>query len=467
NELDPHSNFLDSKSYKKMQEEQKGSFFGLGITLSKLNGMLTVISPIEGTPAYKAGIRAGDIILEINGVPTKDESIDVSVSKLRGPKGTQVNITIVREGYQEPLHFTLTRDEIPINSIPYSFLIDTKTGYIKIKSFTETTEEEMLNALAKMQVHGMERLILDLRGDSGGLLEMATEIADTYLPKGTLITYTKGRTADSNQDYNCDRTDKWEQIPLIILVDRGTASASEIVSGAIQDHDRGLIIGQTTWGKALVQSVYRLKYDTALALTTAKYYTPSGRLIQRSYKSLYDYFFEFEDEDQQTKEVPHDKIYYTDTGRKVYGGGGITPDIMIIPKKFSKFMDRLFRQLIFFNFAKKYEAAEQENAANSILIKLERNFIVDDAMLSNFKNYLESEKITFNDEEFENDKELIKKEIEREIRLALWGTEDAYKKYLQTDEMVTSAMEHFDEAIALYDEKIKNEENKSAKIGKK
>lgn len=183
NGLDPHSNFLDEKNYKQMKEEQHGSFFGLGITLSKLNGMLTVISPIEGTPAYRAGIRAGDIISEVNGQPTKDEAIDVSVSKLRGPKGTKVTITIIREGYNDPMIFTLMRDEIPINSIPYSFMIDEQTGYIKIKSFTETTSDEVIKSLEKLKAQSMKRLVLDFRGNPGGLLEQAVKVADKFLPK--------------------------------------------------------------------------------------------------------------------------------------------------------------------------------------------------------------------------------------------------------------------------------------------
>lgn len=452
--LDPHSNFLNEKSYSQMKEEQHGSFYGLGITLSKINGMLTVISPIEGTPAYKAGIRAGDIISEINGVPTKDEPIDVSVVKLRGPKGSQVSITVLREGYNEPLHFTLTRDEIPINSIPYSFIIDDDTGYIKIKSFTETTESELNNALEKLTKQGMKKLILDLRGNAGGLLEEAIKVADKFLPKSTLVTYTKGRTFDSNQEYYCEDTDEWENLPLIILVNRGTASASEIVSAAIQDHDRGLIIGTNTWGKGLVQSLYPLKYNTALALTTAKYYTPSGRLIQRNYESFYDYYFTYENPEEE-KEKPsnqNSEIYYTDSGRKVYGGGGIQPDITIEGPKYSKLMDQLLRKYVFFNFAKKYESYEKGNYSSN-LIKLNRDFKVDDNMLNNFIQFIKSEKIEFTEEEFVKDKDIICAEIAKEIRLALWGAEEAYKYYLKEDEAVKNALIHFNDAISLFKNK--------------
>lgn len=456
NELDPHSNFLDEKSYKRMKEEQKGSFYGLGITLSKLNGMLTVISPIEGTPAHRAGIRAGDIIIEINGNPTKDEPIDASVAKLRGPLGTEVKITIIREGYQEPLHFVLKREEIPINSIPYYFMINSATGYIKMKAFTETTYDELVKALEQLSQQGMKQLIFDLRGNSGGLLEMAVEVADAFLPSGTLITYTKGRIADSSHEYRCQYNDKWEKLPLVILVDRGTASASEIVSGAIQDHDRGFIIGEQTWGKALVQSVYPLKYGTALSLTTAKYYTPSGRLIQRKYDSLYSYFFEIDEDKQEPNEPDNSKVYYTDSGRKVYGEGSITPDIIIKSKKNSKFMDDLFRKYVFFNFAKKYEAIEK-SSKNSLLEKLDKNFKVDEKMINNFKNFITSEKIEFTEEEFNADLNEISRQIEREIRLALWGTEDAHKTYLKEDNLIKEALKHFNDAMALYNNRIKKE----------
>jgi len=438
-----------------MKEEQKGSFYGLGITLSKLNGMLTVISPIEGTPAHKAGIRAGDIIIEINGNPTKDEPIDVSVAKLRGPKGTKVNITIIREGYQEPLHFELIREEIPINSIPYYFMLNSTTGYIKMKAFTETTYDELVKAIEQLSSQGMKQLIFDLRGNSGGLLEMAVEVADIFLPKGTLITFTKGRTADSSQEYYCRNNDEWKKTPLIILVDRGTASASEILSGAIQDHDRGLIIGESTWGKALVQSVYPLKYNTALALTTAKYYTPSGRLIQRKYESIYSYLFEMEDEQQKTTQQEDKKIYYTDSGRKVYGEGGIMPDIIVKTEQNSKLLDNLFIKYAFFNFAKKFEAIDAVNSGSSLLEKLDKNFKVNEKMLDNFKAFIKSEKINFTDEDFEADKDKIAIEIEKEIRLALWGAENAYKEYLKNDEVIKESLKHFNDAIALYNNKMK------------
>lgn len=455
NELDPHSNFLDEKSYKRMKEEQKGSFYGLGITLSKLNGMLTVISPIEGTPAHRAGIRAGDIIIEINGNATKDEPIDVSVAKLRGPFGTEVKITIIREGYKAPLHFVLKREEIPINSIPYYFMINPTTGYIKMKAFTQTTYDELAKTLDQLSQQGMKQLILDLRGNSGGLLEMAVEVADVFLPSGSMITYTKGRIPDSSQEYRCRKNDEWEKLPLVILVDRGTASASEIVSGAIQDHDRGLIIGEQTWGKALVQSVYPLKYGTALSLTTAKYYTPSGRLIQRKYASLYSYFFEINEDKKEPNAPDNSKVYYTDSGRKVYGEGSITPDIIIKSKKNNKLMDDLFRKYAFFNFAKKYEAIEK-SSKNSSLEKLDRNFQVDEKIINNFKNFITSEKIEFTDEEFIADLKQISREIEREIRLALWGTEDAYKTYLKEDDLIKESLNHFNDAIALYN-RIKKE----------
>ena len=303
--LDPHSNFLDEEAYASLQEEQHGSFYGLGITIQSINGILTVISPIEGTPAFKAGLRAGDVISEIESEPTKGKPTSLLLKKLRGPKGTKVTITVEREGFPDPMHFTLVRDEIPVNSISYSFMIRPGTGYVRIKNFTETTTRELDAALHKLKEDGMKSLIVDLRFNTGGLLDQAIKVSDEFLEKGAVVVSTKGRISEANTVYKCPETNDYENMPLVVLVNRSSASASEIVAGAIQDHDRGIIVGTTTWGKGLVQSLYRLSANTALALTTARYYTPSGRLIQRDYsRSMYDYYYTDigVDEDQSHRE---------------------------------------------------------------------------------------------------------------------------------------------------------------------
>ena len=282
--LDPHTNFLDEESYRDMQEEQRGAFYGLGIVINKRgkDKPLTVISPIDGTPAARLGIRAGDVISHIR---DKSASIDIdtlgleirdAVKYLRGPKGTEVTITVERAGFDKPLEFTISRDTVPTSSVTNAYMIQPGTGYIKVINFTQNTADELDRALETLHSQGMQRLVLDLRGNPGGLLDQAVKVADRFLESGKMIVYTRGRVRGSDQEYHASHRTEGERFPLIVLVNRGSASASEIVAGALQDHDRALIVGETTFGKGLVQSVFRLSRQTGLALTTAKYYTPSG-----------------------------------------------------------------------------------------------------------------------------------------------------------------------------------------------
>src|SRR5687768_1177594 len=287
--LDPHTSFLEPKEYTDMQDRQKGTFYGLGILVTKRNDQVTVITPLEGTPAARLGIRAGDVISEVEGVATDDLPLDDVVKRLKGPKGSTVNIKILRVGIEEPIPLTITRAAIPTNSISNVLMIRPGVGYIRIKDFTSTTVRELGDAIDKLQAEGMKRLVLDLRQNPGGLLDAAVGVADHFLEKGQMVVYTKGRTPDAAQDYVAPGKHERLDMPVVVLVNRGSASASEIVAGAIQDHDRGLVVGETSWGKGLVQSVYSLQYGAGLALTTSKYFTPAGRNIQRDYSSFYDY----------------------------------------------------------------------------------------------------------------------------------------------------------------------------------
>ena len=464
--LDPHSNFLDEEAYASLQEEQHGSFYGLGITIQSINGILTVISPIEGTPAYKAGLRAGDVISEIEGDPTKGKPTSQLLKKLRGPKGTQVTITVEREGYNTPLHFTLTRDEIPVNSISYAFMVRPGVGYVRLKNFTETSTRELDAALEKLENQGMKALIFDLRNNTGGLLDQAIKVSDEFLEKGSLVVSTRGRIGESNVTYRCQEKNDYEDIPLVLLVNRSSASASEIVAGAIQDHDRGLIVGTTTWGKGLVQSLYRLSSNTALALTTARYYTPSGRLIQRDYtKSMYDYYYTDigVDEDPVTREKS-----FTSTGREVYGGGGITPDVRVETEQQSRFLDFLNSEYCFFNFAKRFTASDERKLqANDIkdapaanLIVIDRSFKVDDRVLQDFQDFLKKEKIEYTQKEWEDNLAQIKAEIQEEVFSAIWGSEDGYKIQAENDPQINRALMELPHAEAL----LKSRKEKLAKV---
>jgi carboxyl-terminal processing protease len=470
--LDPHSNFLDEEAYASLQEEQHGSFYGLGITIQSINGILTVISPIEGTPAFKAGLRAGDVISEIEGEPTKGKPTNLLLKKLRGPKGTKVTITVEREGFADPMHFTLVRDEIPVNSISYSFMIRPGVGYVRIKNFTETTSRELDQALHTLKEDGMKSLIVDLRFNTGGLLDQAIKVSDEFLEKGAVIVSTKGRISEANTIYKCPETNDYENMPLVVLVNRSSASASEIVAGAIQDQDRGIIVGTTTWGKGLVQSLYRLSANTALALTTARYYTPSGRLIQRDYsRSMYDYYYTDIGVDE---DASHREKAYTTTGREVYGGGGITPDVKVDSIQQTKFMDLLNSEYAFFNFAKRFSAADERKvqaaeASNgpkpTSLHVIDRNFKADEAVMDDFRGFLEKSKISFTDKDIQDNLPQIKAQIRSEVFGAIWGSEEGYKVASDQDPQVLKALELLPKAEALL--KSRKEKLASAALNSK
>ncbi|MBC8646715.1 MAG: S41 family peptidase [Thermoanaerobaculia bacterium] len=351
--LDPHTAFLEPEDFSAMKEKQQGSFFGLGIQIQKRMGRITVIAPMEGTPAYKMGIRAGDIITHVEDEEIREDvTTDDVVRKLRGPKGTPVTITIRRAGLEEPMRMTITRAEIPTLSVPYAFLIGQDVGYIFLRDFTHTSSRELSAAVEKLEKQGMKKLILDLRYNPGGVLEQAVDVSDVFLPKGAKIVYTRGRTPSSGQDYYAPGDGRHFDHTLVVLVNRGSASASEIVAGAIQDHDRGLVLGQRTWGKGLVQSVYTLPYGAGLALTTARYYTPSGRWIQRDYSDLLAYVNP--EETVVTEEAPRKtgEVFYTDAGRVVYAAGGITPDVVVKNEdRESKLLAQLLARGLIFNFA--------------------------------------------------------------------------------------------------------------------
>ncbi len=431
NELDPHCTFLDPDSYKEMQEEQQGSFSGLGIVIS-LRGEdkeLTVISPIEGTPAYRAGIRAGDVISHIEGEPTAGIGMDTALQKLRGRKGTQVSITIKREGVAEPYDHTLVRDDIPTVSIPYAFMVRPTVGYIRIKNFTQTTERELDDKIAELRAQGMERLLLDLRWNPGGLLDQAVKVSDRFLQPRDMIVYTKGRLRGTYQEYRSTRQAAAAALPVVVLVNKGSASASEIVAGAIQDHDRGIIVGETTWGKGLVQTVYRLSHSAGIALTTAKYYTPSGRLIQRDYKeSLEDYY---------SGEVvaPEDQreTRFTDTGRKVLGGGGITPDVEVSLDEATRLEQAIDRRGYFFEFAVHWLAGHK--APSSLA------FEADASVLDEFRAYLRERKLEHTDEEWQESRDYMSTMIKAELIGASFDLQERQKVIVDHDKQILKALE--------------------------
>src|SRR5215471_2955107 len=343
--LDPHSSFFDAKQFSLLREDQRGKYYGVGMIVAPRQNLTVVMAPYAGAPAYNAGIRPGDVILKVDDKPTEGLSTTEVADMLKGPKGTVVKITVSREGAPEPLVFTVTRDEIPRHSVDATFLLKPGIGYIRLSGFNETTDREIAEALKKLGASSLDGLILDMRGNPGGLLNEAVSVSDMFLDKNQLIVSHRGRSS-GNHPYYAVRGNQGMTTPLVILVNNNSASATEIVSGAVQDHDRGLIVGETTFGKGLVQTVTPLSENTGLALTTARYYTPSGRLIQRDYKSisLYEYHYERKVPDHPTE------VKLTDSGRQVTGGGGITPDINISAPKLTKFEENLIRADVFFPY---------------------------------------------------------------------------------------------------------------------
>ncbi len=436
--LDPHSNFFDPKSYAALREEQRGKYYGVGMQVGPRNNKVIVIAPFAGAPAYRAGIRPGDIIIAVDGKQTDNMSTSDVADLLKGPKGTSVKITVLREGADKPLDFTVVRDEIPRYSVDVHFLIRPGIGYIHVSGFQETTDKEVRDALDEFgDIHG---LILDLRQNPGGLLSEGVGVADQFLKKGQVIVSHHGR-ASAEKVYKATHGNGGKDYPIVVLVNRGTASAAEIVAGAIQDHDRGLIAGETTFGKGLVQTVYPLSENTGLALTTAKYYTPSGRLIQRDYNgvSLYDYYYN--DRDNAEMPVGNHEVKMTDSGRTVYGGGGITPDVKIPNPKTDRFQDTLLEKYAFFNFSKHYV----------INHKVNRDFEVDDAVMQEFRKFLDEQKIPFTETDLAENNDWIRSNIKAELFINEFGQQEGMKVHAETDPEVQKALDLLPEAKQLAD----------------
>ena len=322
--LDPHSSFFDPKAYAQMRERQEGRYYGLGIQIqSTPEGDIVATRAFEGSPAYKKGVRGGDIFARIGDEDAKGWSTEQAMHKLRGPKGTTVHIELRRRGYEQLIPLDVTRDEVYIPTVPAAFMIDSTTAYIKLQDFGENTDRDLKRALHDLTGKGMRRLVLDIRGNPGGPLDQAIKVANEFLPKSKMIVYTRGRISNSDQDYRATEDGEFTDIPIVIIANRSSASASEIVTGALQDHDRAYVVGETTFGKALVQSVYRIDGGAGLALTTAHYYTPSGRLIQRPWDATFDEYLSYSLKDQDSAR-PHNPadLKHTDAGRPVYSGGG-------------------------------------------------------------------------------------------------------------------------------------------------
>jgi carboxyl-terminal processing protease len=448
--LDPHSYYMDETEFRTMREEQRGSFFGIGSIIAQQPDGIVIVSTVRGGPSEKVGLRAGDNIKEIDGKSTENWTSAAAVSKLRGDKGTVVEVSVQRMGFPGLLKFSITRSEIPSNSVYYSFMITPTTGFITIKDFGETTSEEFEKAVRNLKAQGMQSLILDLRYNGGGLLDAALGICRQLLGPNELIVSQRGRDGRDQVETRTPKGSMIDPFPLVVLINRGSASASEIVTGAMQDHDRALVVGQTSWGKGLVQAVMAINRTRGLALTTARYYTPSGRCIQRDYMhGLDDYLLPDEGakDGQEVPAPPQGPKYKTDLGRVVYGGGGITPDYVVDGGKLTTFAGNLrFRNSAFFKFA------VQEKEKHGIKPQEEP----DDAVMGRFKAWLTEQKIPFTEEEWKDPKNQadIRDQLGLELQNVAFGVEAGFHFMSLRDPQVKKALELMPEAESMLKRKM-------------
>ncbi len=442
-ELDPYSQFLDKAEFTNLRIGTSGSYHGLGIVISLRDGFLTVISPMEGTPAYRMGIMAGDRIIEINGESTEGMSLNDAVDRMRGPKDTEVTLTVARGRDFRRIEFDLVRDKIELKSVPYSYVDDNKVGYIRISQFAEETTNDLQRALAQVEREGARGLILDLRSNPGGLLTQAVEVSEQFVSNGKLIVETRGRQRNQNRGYNSRARAVHSGIPVVLLVNGGSASASEIVAGAIQDWDLGLIVGTTTFGKGSVQTVIDLSDGSAIKLTTAKYYTPSGRCIHKEDRRPDPTVTAAVDAEGKEHHQADRDIYRTAMGREVYGGGGINPDIVVEAADLPAVVENIERLGLFYEFSTDFLKRHPNWKAG------DRPGEKELAEFTAFAHTREEEGVKFRDEEMAEAKQHIERGIRREISRRLDGDQAAWRVLLEGDHQYQEAKELFDEASTL------------------
>ncbi len=447
--LDPYSQYLDKDEAERLETTTHGAFGGIGISIGMRDRWVTVIAPIEGTPAWKAGILGGDRIIKIDDVSTEGLSLDDAMKKMRGERGTHVKLTIFREGRDKSQDFDIVRDIIQIKSVPYAGMLNNGVGYVRLSNFSERSRQEMdaaFDKLEKMHPHGV---IIDLRFNPGGLLSQAVEVAEEFTPRGKKVVYTRGRDSSQNRDFFSTADHTHSDYPIVILVNQWTASASEIVSGALQDLDLGLVVGKTTFGKGLVQTVIPLTRSVKgpkLKLTTAKYYTPSGRCIQKDEQLKDGALAEEEDTDETDKpdtaadsKKPKPE-YRTEMGRIVYGGGGIAPDVELVEVKLPRVIEDLEAKQVFFKYAVKYAVKHKEPPVN---------YQLTPGMRDEFMQLLRDEKVEVNADSLSDARKWVDSGLRRELGRRYGGEEEAYRIALEDDDQVKSAAALFDKAPTL------------------
>ena len=458
--LDPHSRYYTAEEYRDLRERYRGDYFGIGIQFDIFDGVLTVVDAIEGGPSESLGLRPGDQIVEIEGKSAIGLDNDQVFERLRGPKGTRVNVTVQRPALDEEWDVDITRDQVEVSAIAAATMLD-EVGYVWLNTFSEKGADQLEQHLREFESRGMQAFILDLRGNRGGLMSQAIRITDKFLEGGKKIVYTKGRQPNADgENFSGDRAThpRW---PMIVLIDHASASASEIVAGALQDWDRALLAGQLTWGKALVQNQFPFNDGSALFLTIARYYTPSGRLIQRPYDGGADEDYlapDWEALEAAAQAKGDDRpIFRTAAGREVRGGGGIAPDVDIDPTTVSRLAIWLYNRRIGFQFATRYVA---ENAA-TLPANLEiyrESFEVDDDLLAEFEAFLEypsikplleQAQVPLDEESLGEAREHIRMYLKADIAANLWGQEAGRIMLLEFDGQVQAALGLVPQATAL------------------
>ncbi len=458
-QLDPHSTYTDPEETRAMSQPLEGNFEGIGIQFQMIEDTLLVIQPVSGGPSEKAGILAGDRITAVNdtaiaGVKMSTEDI---MSRLRGPKGSEVNLTIVRRGVGQPLPFTVKRDKIPIYSLDAAYLIEPRTGYIRINRFGATTPDEFADALKRLQQQGMRDLILDLQGNGGGYLNAAIDLANEFLEQKDLIVYTQGR-AERQNNFHAKGSGRFKQGRLVVLVDEYSASASEIVTGAIQDHDRGVVVGRRTFGKGLVQRPIPLPDGSMIRLTVARYYTPAGRCIQKPYDAaegqdmLEQYHRDLLERFNHGELMHADSIHFPDSlkyhtlrlARTVYGGGGIMPDIFvpIDTAQYTDYHRQLAARGIIIRSTTGYIEQHRQELKQRYpdFDTFNRDFRIDDAFLAHMRALADKEKVEFHEAQYARSLPLIKTQLKALIARDLWDMSEYFQVMNATDHTVQQAL---------------------------
>ena len=405
--LDPHSMFFGPEAYRRLREEQRGSYAGVGMTIRPWGEETVIDHPFPDTPAFKAGVRPGDVVTRIDDQPAESLTVDEVAQHVRGPEGTSVRLTLRRPLVDELIEVTLVRESIPRPSVPLAFTFNDQIGYLRIATFNENTPDEFDEQLEKLESEGIKGLVLDLRDNQGGLLSAGIHVADRFLDRGQTIVSHWGRASDKRV-YPSRSRRREHNYPMTVLVNCNSASASEIVAGALQDHDRGLIVGSNTFGKGLIQAVYNLSDTTGLVLTTARYYTPSGRLIQRTYDSVSARQY-YTDPCADSYRPPKQDPRVTDLGRRVFGGGGIAPDIRVDELRKGAFQQLMENRRAFENYAQKYCLDR---------LSLPDNWTPRRTDVRAFRDDLEERLIPYDDDEFDEEDDYITRQIKKHVYTA-------------------------------------------------